>query len=76
MKFIRLTNYLINPSNISYIKHENNVYHGALNMTQGAGNLFAGFGGYSSNPITIKITKDCLDNDYDKFSEWINENSK
>lgn len=73
MKFIRLTNYLINPLNISYIKHENNVYHVTLNMTH---NIFAGFGGYSSYPLAIKITKDHLDNDYDKFSEWINENSK
>lgn len=72
MRFLKLTNYVINIRNISYIEKEINQYNIVLNRAPFIdGFLFAGSGGISSKSKYIIVNNDGKTNDYEIVKQWI-----
>ncbi len=72
MKFIRLTNFIINPLQLSMIIVKENTYHMHLNLMNGT--MILGSGTFYSD--TIDVYKDKHPVDYKVVTEWIEENAK
>jgi hypothetical protein len=80
MKFIKLSNLVINSSKISSIQMYNNKYY--INVVHGAfggvqfGIAGTGFGNVSSNCDRFEICKEKDKEDYMKVTQWIDEECK
>lgn len=72
MKFIRLTNMIINPFQVSVIIVKENIYHMHLNKMSGV--MLLGSGTFDSD--RINVCKDKHPDDYKVITEWIEKNAK
>lgn len=72
MKFIRLSQFIVNPLQISKIVVKENSYHMHLNEMTGV--ILFGSGGFGSR--TLDLYKDTHPEDYKIISEWIEQNTK
>lgn len=75
MKFLRLSNFVINPRMICFIKSSPVEHRIIFNSVINTGWALAGSGGVSSEAMVIKVTDDNINDDYKRVSSWINENA-
>jgi hypothetical protein len=72
MKFIRLTNFIINPLQLSMIIVKENKYY--MHMMRGNGTILFGWGRFECDEI--EVCKKNNPDDYKIVSEWIEKNAK
>lgn len=70
MKFIRLTNIIINQAHIRYVHIHPERYVINFNSTEFSGSLLFG-SGVSSGDLKMEISKKDHKDDYDAFTEWM-----
>lgn len=72
MKFIRLTNFIINPLQLSMIVVKENKYY--IHMMRNKGTILFGSGGFECDEI--EVCKKNNPDEYKTISEWIDQNAK
>lgn len=72
MQFLKLTNFIINIRNVSYIEKTTDKYYIVLNKVPFIdGFLMFGSGGIGSTSKTITVHNDGKTNDYESVKRWI-----
>lgn len=72
MRFLKLTKYIININNISYIEKEKNKFNIVLNRAPFIdGFLMFGSGAIGSESKTFEVHHSRENNDYEIVKQWI-----
>ncbi len=72
-RFIKLTNFIINTNNISYIQIKPSVFKIKLTVPDIDGLLFMGSGSISTSHFHLTVDEKESPNDYQKIKKWIDE---